>query len=456
MRKTFILMLLASLALFSCKKAPAGLGEPEGPLPEPDNTISILAIGNSFSVDGMQYLYDVLAADGAENIVLGNLYISGCTLATHAGHFAENDAAYTYYHNTTGSWTSTANTCPLDALQERDWDYITLQQASGVSGKPDTYSPYLDQIVAVVKEHCPGAKLVWHMTWAYQGNSTHSAFPNYGSNQMTMYNAIVSAVNEKILSRGDFSAVIPSGTAVQNLRTSLYGDRITRDGYHLSYDAGRFVAALTWAGTLFGTQAKQSTWKPAAYTYSDAQLGAIREAAAAAVQNPYTISTSSYPPDPILDDGSLAALISAAGYNPDEYSQMEIDWTLFAYYNSTNATMLSTLYTHENSTQTNLDEFVATPIYDKTQLPVGSLLVVKDGYQYRPEGWVTLTTKNDSSARPGNVTATVQEVTESWWGSWNYRAFNICKPNGSKRTVFTEETALEACKAFGIFLPAKD
>ena len=456
MRKTFILMLLTSLALFSCKKAPAGLGEPEGPLPEQKKNISILAVGNSFSVDGMQYLYDVLAADGAEDIVLGNLYISGCTLATHTGHFADNDAAYTYYKNTSGTWTSTASVCPLDALQERDWDYISLQQASGVSGKPDTYSPYLDRIVAVVKEHCPDAKLVWHMTWAYQGNSTHSAFPDYGSDQMKMYNAIVSAVGNKILSRDDFSAVIPSGTAVQNLRTSLYGDRITRDGYHLSYDAGRFVAALTWAATLYGSQVEQSTWKPAAYTYSDAQLAAIREAAAAAVKKPYTVSESSYPPEEGPTDGSLTALIRAAGYNPDEYTPIDIDWTLFAYYNSSNATMLSTMYTHENSTQSNLDEFVATPIYDKTQLPLGTLLVIKEGYQYRPEGWITLTTKNDSSSRPGNVTASVQEVTTGWWGSWNYRAFNICKPNGSKRTVFTEETAQEACKAFGIFLPIQE
>ena len=36
-------------------------------------------------------------------------------------------------------------------------------------------------------------KLVWHMTWAYQGNSGHQDFPKYDRNQMTMYNAIVNS-----------------------------------------------------------------------------------------------------------------------------------------------------------------------------------------------------------------------------------------------------------------------
>ena len=455
----FIPLLLTLLALFSCGKAPAGPEVPEGPtpeLPDDDGVLSVLAIGNSFSVDGMEYLYDILKAAGEEKVFLGNLYISGCTLETHDGHFQADDAAYTYYTNSTGTWNKATGHKPLGVLEEREWDIITLQQASGISGKGDTFDPYLTDLVSIVKEKCPEAKLYWHMTWAYQGNSTHSAFPNYGSDQMTMYNAIVNTVRQKVLTKEAFVKVIPSGTAIQNLRTSLYGDTVTRDGHHLSYDVGRFTAALTWAGIISGADPQNIDWNPAQYVYTKTQLNAIREAAANAVRSPYAVTESSYPPEPAVEKETLEDYIRAAGKDPADYTKMDIPFTIFAYYNSTNATMLSTMYTHENSTQSNLDEFVTTPIYDRTQLPQGTLIVIKDGYQYRPEGWITLTTKNESSARPGNVTTSVQEVTAGWWGSWNYRAFNICKPDGSKRTKFTEETAAEACKAFGIFIPVQD
>ena len=88
-----------------------------------------------------------------------------------------------------------------------------LQQGSPVSGVESSYNEDLTNLIAYVKERSD-AKLVWHMTWAYQQDSTHEAFPNYGSDQMTMYNAIVAAVNSVILPKSDFKKVIPNGTAV--------------------------------------------------------------------------------------------------------------------------------------------------------------------------------------------------------------------------------------------------
>ena len=276
------IFIVAVMLLQGCGVTRNGAGGKAGPTRS--KSISILAIGNSFSVDAMQYLYDILKEDGAEEITLGNLYIGGCTLKRHEGNFTGNAPAYKYYKNTTGEWTATEKFKPLDALDERDWDYITLQQASGVSGIPDSYSPHLETLLGIVREHCPNAKLYWHMTWAYQGNSTHKEFPKYNSDQMTMYNAILGAVREKVLTHNEFTGVIPSGTAIQNLRGSIYGDTVTRDGYHLAHDSGRYAAALTWAGTLYGTDPRSITWHPADYSYTDAQLKAIRDAVRKAVK----------------------------------------------------------------------------------------------------------------------------------------------------------------------------
>lgn len=82
------------------------------------------------------------------------------------------------------------------------------------------------------------------MTWAYQADSTHMSFPKYGSNQQTMYECIVKAVQTNVVPNESISVIIPAGTVIQNARTSYLGDTLTRDGYHLS-EFGRLITAYT-------------------------------------------------------------------------------------------------------------------------------------------------------------------------------------------------------------------
>ncbi|MBE6680642.1 MAG: DUF4886 domain-containing protein, partial [Ruminococcaceae bacterium] len=120
---------------------------------EAKDELKILAIGNSFSVDAMQYLWDI-ANDGGVKVVLGNLYIGGCSLNTHAKNIEENKAAYTYYKNTSGSWSTTANTSIATALADEEWDIITVQQASNYSGVASSYSK-LSYILDYIAENAP-------------------------------------------------------------------------------------------------------------------------------------------------------------------------------------------------------------------------------------------------------------------------------------------------------------
>ena len=412
------------------------------------NSLYILAIGNSFSVDAMQYLYQILQELGYKDIILGNLYIGGCTLATHASNITTNAGAYTYYTNSTGSWSNTSGFSSVTALKERDWDYISMQQASGSSGMADTYEPSLSTVVNAVKQYCPSAKRMWHMTWAYQQNSSHSEFSKYNKDQMTMYNAILNAVQTKVVARGDFDFVIPCGTAVQNLRTSFLGDNITRDGYHMSYDNGRFLTGLMWARKITGKSIAGITYTPSSYTYSEKQISAIKEAVENAFNKPYEVTESTYPPVPIVT-GDAETIISSLGYNPDNYSAIALNLTHNGFYNSTSGTPSAISTTASNSNQ-----FAATKIFAKSEIPNGSLIVLKYGFQYRPEGWTDLSTKNSSSNRPGNVIAagdnSVVEVSDNWWGKWNYRAFNIAKA-GNPALDAAGQAELDTC--FFIFKP---
>lgn len=52
---------------------------------------------------------------------------------------------------------------------------------------------------------------------------------------------------------------------------------------------------------------------------------------------------------------------------------------------------------------TTICDYIATPIYTKSDLPNGTLIVQQSGNMYRPEGWTALDVI--SEGRPGNVTA---------------------------------------------------
>ena len=105
----------------------------------------------------------------------------------------------------------------------------------------------------------------WHMSWAHPVEddpsdkfttvNTTAQFENYyGSNQMTMYNAIANAVETKILPDTSFKGIMPTGTAIQNANSSYLGDpQRYRDYTHLS-DLGRLNAGYIWHCTLEGVQ----------------------------------------------------------------------------------------------------------------------------------------------------------------------------------------------------------
>lgn len=243
-------------------------------------SIKILAIGNSFSVDGMEYLWQVLRSGGVEEVILGDLAIGGCPVCLHADNVASDAPAYLYGKNTDGVWTWESEQPFSRGLLDEEWDVITLQQASHDSGLPETYARQ-NEVIDYVNAHKrnPDAALYWHMTWAYQSDSDHWAFPRYNSEQATMYHAIVNAVQTQILPNSAYTGIIPSGIAIQNLRATPVGDTVTRDGFHMSESHGRYTAALTWAQTLCGVDPDTVDWVPEAF--ADAirpDLAYIREA----------------------------------------------------------------------------------------------------------------------------------------------------------------------------------
>lgn len=250
--------------------------------------MKILFIGNSFSDDAGWRLYDVLSSIGETDSVVGILFIGGCPLSLHAENIKKDAAAYEYRKFNAGGFTNRPETTALYALNDEQWDVVTLQQCSGLSGVAESYNEDIDVVLNAVKASCPHARVYWHMTWAYDDDSTHAEFYRYDHSHKKMYNAIVAAVKSRILPFNRFDGVIPCGTAIENAREKgLTG--LTRDGFHLSFGLGRYIASLTVAQFLTGKAAKCNLIPDDYPEIADNRAVALK-CAQAAVSNPFEVT----------------------------------------------------------------------------------------------------------------------------------------------------------------------
>ncbi len=217
--------------------------------------MDILSIGNSFSQDAQRYLHRIAAADGVE-LRTFNLYIGGCPLSKHFRNMLSEQRAYTLEMN----GTSTKFKVSLkEALLNREWDIITVQQASHLSTDYDTYQPYLDELVKYIRRYVPKAKIAVHQTWAYeQGCKRLHEKMNYGDYK-EMLRDIQCAYQEAAEEiRADY--LIPSGEVFGAMLEKGI-ESVHRDGFHAALGLGRYALGLTWYRFLTGRDASENTFQ---------------------------------------------------------------------------------------------------------------------------------------------------------------------------------------------------
>jgi hypothetical protein len=322
-KRIFALLLCALLMvslLCACSKEPAKEKEPEQvethPTVDPNaplcdgKTLKILAVTSSFSLNTTELLYHVAKAEGVENVIVGRLYASGCTLQQHveAAKTGSNFYQYTKFTDESNGQRVLMEGIPLEyGLKDEDWDIIFVQQGAAYAPIASSYGTYLDELMPYLQENKtnPNARFVWNMTWAYQGNSDQTVFvKTFNSNQMAMYESILSATKEKIVPRTDFAAIIPTGTAVQNARTSYFGDTLTKDTYHLN-NLGRAIAAYTVFSILTGKELTEVNLGPVNcydlpqnLELSDSDRQVIIESVNNAIKTPWEVTPSAFTEKP--------------------------------------------------------------------------------------------------------------------------------------------------------------
>lgn len=228
------------------------------------STIKVFAVGNSFAEDGVEWLYPILKELGYDDITIGNAYIGGCSLERHANNISSDAPLYRYWLNTDGEWHFIDDVSLKRCLLDKDWEIVTFQQVSGLSGIKESFYPWLNKAIDGVDEILNHKKIIryWHKTWSYPKSSDWEGLKNYGTNRI-MDEKITKCVKELILTDERFVGVIYSGDVIRGLKDKGYPDDVLyRDGGHLSQDVGRFSASLAWAQALTGKSVKDVKFLP--------------------------------------------------------------------------------------------------------------------------------------------------------------------------------------------------
>lgn len=255
---------------------------------EDDGVLKILEVGNSHGLDATNLLAEVIRQETGKEVIIGALYYSGCQVKQHAEFMTNNQAVYNYYKNATftegvdgingdGSWKIIKKTVAQTALQDEDWDIITLQQMNNYSGLDKEYVPTIfNDVLNFLKENKKNPEhqpiMLWHMIWANPDDedlmatsvgkadswySWHNKFTGadgkYDLN--VLFDNITRCTQSYICTSGDFADVIPAGTAITYALNKLNRPQteIYRDYTHLT-DYSRLIAAYVWYAKIFGLE----------------------------------------------------------------------------------------------------------------------------------------------------------------------------------------------------------
>ena len=248
--------------------------------------VRILSVGNSFAVDTMKLLPQILLSLGETEFRLGCLYIGGCSIQQHYKNFTEESEEYLYYESCGGEWSQTPGYSIRKALAQK-WDVISVQHGSKDGSwytRTECYEK-LGDLVRGIRNLGGAARIAFNMAWVPEPESGRREITAYNGDQLEMYRALVSATVSAVAPLVD--VISPAGTAIQNARR-VSDQKLTRDNFHLSYTLGRYIASLTFLKALCDVDIQKAAWRPEDITEDLAAMA--KRAAESAVAHPFCLT----------------------------------------------------------------------------------------------------------------------------------------------------------------------
>lgn len=284
------------------------------------DALAVLTIGNSFADDATAFLPEMAKAGGKE-LVIFRANLGGASMERHATHlraFMANadDPNGRPYKNRLHPQTGERQDFSLpEALEAYAWDVVTIQQVSHLSFRPETFHPFVDELITAIRRHAPQAEIVIHEIWAYRED--HAFFNrDDGFTPRVMYERASSAYRALAKEKGMRLLVVGDAfnLARQTRRWTFVPEEVDVSAYEegelppqdnslnvgwywrkgkdgeapeLRLDAihantaGRYLGAAVWYLTLFGEDEVPDSYAPNGLDALDAT--SLRQLAEAAV-----------------------------------------------------------------------------------------------------------------------------------------------------------------------------
>lgn len=317
-----------------------------------DGVTRILLIGHSLGNDSSFLLPQIAKNEGIQDLQFGVLYHSGCRLSQHVSFLKSNAREYAYYEfdlaedlewrraDCNGSFHrygpgmandtaikdgSIAQTMEF-AIMRQDWDIVILQAgAFEATGKPTTDSNLKTENIQTIinyvleKDIMPDTKPVfgWNMIWALPSDPdlVKESYENriasdFDGDHFSLYELGAKTVRDVIEPFYPMAYMMPSGTAVENAKSSYLEDKdIYRDYAHAT-DFTRMMVAYLWLCELTGKSIDEMKLEGAIpapmltddmmrlgktdLVLTEAQKQILVESVTNAFANPYEMTQSQY------------------------------------------------------------------------------------------------------------------------------------------------------------------
>ena len=414
----------------STPSTPSTPTTPTTPVEDPV-VLKVLSIGDELVDDSTTYLYDIAKSLEVGRVNFANLILEDADIDTHLDNLTNDNADYVYTEKETKAdgtlATKTIMAYDMEtALNAEEWDYIVLSQGYNDADDSIAYE-YIQEYIDAVEEICPDAKIVWNMTWSA------------GATQDTMYEDIAQIAEEDIDTMADVDAVIPTGTAIQNLRQTYLKDKankITDGTENLTGGVDSYVVSMCYAKAL-GMDVTKLAYCPTTVSAQEQQVA--YEAVRQAYKQAYKASFTNFDVEPAKEG----------------YIQIDVRMRDIGYYNSTDTAGDYYNGTIASVSGGNSINYYMTEKFDKTDLINGTIITLKSGYNYRPEGWVNAQRngQNGLPGRPNTTTAAEVVVDAAWWGQFTERGFNIQKTGTGNFPAQPDSVIVGVYAALKIYVP---
>ena len=253
--------------------------------------LHILFIGNSFSQNTSEYLADFALNLGVADVKVGTLYIGGCSVNMHTDNFENAAPSYEYFVNEGKGAVLTPNTSITAALDSDEWDIIAIQSGTGDGSRVTDPFAYgnVEKLASLVKAAAKGSpKLLFCMTWIGEACHSHPEIRAFDGNTALMYALMRDIVQYYVAQLPIIDGIVPAGTAVENARVCLPGEKLSLDHYHMGGVAGLSLLALNFLANATDLDVNALTWWPDSLTNEEKET--ILACVKAAKENPYEIT----------------------------------------------------------------------------------------------------------------------------------------------------------------------